>query len=517
MRENQHEQAISLGKNVLQNEPDHASANALVFTCLFKLGLFEEARRIGSKAATLNPDSEYILNNQACLQLDAKQPAAAAGLLKSLINTHGEKAQWLYNLGLAQRMVGSYQNSLAAFQRTLEIDPEHSKAAFQLADINRSLGDVEQTARLSNYVRLLRAGHAPSHSQHIHHIASHDLTTSADLQCEFQLWGDRFIPKNGRFAKADIADKKKLRIGFFVGGIPEVWWIWMAAPLINKLAEKDELLVYWNSANKITRLDAAVTVHDCYTLTDPKFARLVHDDSVDIIVDVCGMLPGSRQRPLGSRLAAKQYGWFAHNGMYASDLVSIIEDSLGSKPFCFTAPEHAYSINTPPSTLFAINTSEGLTEQTIALWASILSELSGYVLHLDTRNIDMQDAIKARFAQYKIHRQQISFDPKVEIGKGSLVLENLVNNDPLNAYLAVQKGAVVVAMEGAMFRSQQTAILLKQAGKTDWIQGNPHQYKLKVLQLIKTPMQGLTSKQLQKTGLTNLNAFAKQFRKIVSG
>ena len=95
MRENQHEDAISLGKNVLKDQPDHAGANAVVFTSLFKSGQLEEARRMGGKAAQLNPESEYILNNQACLQLDGKQPAAAAGLLKSLISKHGEKAQWL--------------------------------------------------------------------------------------------------------------------------------------------------------------------------------------------------------------------------------------------------------------------------------------------------------------------------------------------------------------------------------------------------------------------------------------
>lgn len=169
------------------------------------------------------------------------------------------------------------------------------------------------------------------------------------------------------------------------------------------------------------------------------------------------MLPGNRQQPLGSSLAAKQYGWFAHAGMYASSLVSIIEDRLGPKQFCCAAPEQAYSVNTPPLSLFAINTSEGLTEQTITLWASILPELTGWILRLDTSNIDMQAAVKTRFVKHHIHHQQISFHPKVQISKGCLVLENLVNNGPLNTYLALQKSAAVVAEECTLGPHSQTA------------------------------------------------------------
>ena len=162
MRDNNLSEAIELSAEMLEIDPNHAGAHAVAFTSLFKSDKFEQARRIGGKAAELNPKSEFILNNQACLQLEAKQPAAAAGLLKPLIEQYGETAQWMYNLGLAQRMVGSYQNSVSAFQRTLDLDSEHDKAAFQLAELYSLTGQLELAARQYNYLRLLRPRHAPT-------------------------------------------------------------------------------------------------------------------------------------------------------------------------------------------------------------------------------------------------------------------------------------------------------------------------------------------------------------------
>jgi len=130
LRSSKHDQAIEITQAIIDRDDNHAGAHAIQFSSLFKSKQTERARRMGSKAAELNPTSVFILNNQACLQLEAKQPAAAAGLLKSLIDQFGERGQWLYNLALAQRMVGNFDYAIRAFRRTLDLQPEHDRAAF---------------------------------------------------------------------------------------------------------------------------------------------------------------------------------------------------------------------------------------------------------------------------------------------------------------------------------------------------------------------------------------------------
>ena len=147
LRASRHEEALLLTAQIIALQADHAGAHAVQFSSLFKSNQFERARGMGRQAAKLNPRSVFILNNQACLQLEAKQPAAAAGLLKSLIDQYGEKAQWLYNLALAQRMVGNYDYAIDMFRRTLDHEPRHDFAAYQLADCLSFIGDSEQAIR----------------------------------------------------------------------------------------------------------------------------------------------------------------------------------------------------------------------------------------------------------------------------------------------------------------------------------------------------------------------------------
>jgi len=89
MRVNDFQKAVIITEEIIASEPNHSGAHAVQFSSLFKARKFEQARQIGSKAAQLNPKSVFILNNQACLQLEAKQPAAAATLLKSLVDQFG--------------------------------------------------------------------------------------------------------------------------------------------------------------------------------------------------------------------------------------------------------------------------------------------------------------------------------------------------------------------------------------------------------------------------------------------
>jgi len=199
MRVNSYDEAVAITQEIIAAKPDHPGAHAVQFSSLFKAKRFEEARQMGSAAARLNPESIFILNNQACLQLEAKQPASAAVLLKSLVNQFGERSQWLYNLALAQRMVGNYDYSVATFRRTLEHQPDHDRAAFQLAECLKVMGQKEEALRAFDYVRLLRNKHAASHSNYIHHAVANGSIDKHGLKQELRLWEQRFIPSNSRY------------------------------------------------------------------------------------------------------------------------------------------------------------------------------------------------------------------------------------------------------------------------------------------------------------------------------
>jgi predicted O-linked N-acetylglucosamine transferase (SPINDLY family) len=518
LRDSQHHHAIEITKQIIEQQSNHAGAHAIQFSSLFKSKRFEQARRMGGRAAQLNPKSVFILNNQACLQLEAKQPAAAAGLLKSLIEQFGERAQWLYNLALAQRMVGNFEYAITMFGRTLDHQPEHDRAAFQLADCLQTIGRAEEAVRSYDYVRLLRSKHAPTHSNYIHHAVANNRLSKIDLAHELALWRERFIPKDKRYTVGQPSAALSINMGFLIGDIEHRWLRSMVAPVINQLANsKDSITVYWHHEKPPLELfNEDVAVIFSAAMSDADFARQVRADGSDVMIDICGMRAGSRQRALGLHLAGRQYGWLAHEGHYATPLVVTLDDKLKSQRFFIEANQETTQA-APEKTLMGINSQRGLAYDVVKTWAIILHQLPNWKLHLDAQQQHVKDALRQRFETLDIADERLIFDPQVGIKPGSIVLDNFITNDPVNAGHALQAGGILVALKGPLFPAQQSAALLSQLERGDWLCGSTAEYVARAIALADGALaEAIAQEQFDSSRLHNLQTFVTHFRNTIS-
>ncbi len=515
LRANDFETTIAITQEIISEDPKHPEAHAVQFSGLFKAKRFEQARQIGGLAAELNPKSVFVLNNQACLQLEAKQPASASGLLKSLIEQYGERAPWLYNLALAQRMVGNYDYSIATFRRTLDFQPDHDHAAFQLADCLSVVGLKEEAIRAYDYLRLLRSKHAPSHSTFIHLAAVNQNLTPIGLQHEMALWAERFIPKGERYPTKELNNSDKLTFGFLIGALPSNWLENIVAPLINQLSNgNDRAIVYWHD-EKVRNDVFDDTVEIVYSpkLTDADFARKCRGDEVDIMVDICGMRRGSRQRALGLQLAHKQIGWLAHEGLYATSRVTPIEHNFET-PSLFVDDRKLDSVHALPSKVLAgVGGQYGLSHRVIKTWATILRELPDWRLHLDSTSSLVNRSLKQRFQVLGIQSDRLIFNNKIGATKGTIVLDNFVENDPVSACNAIARGGILVARRGALFPAQRTVSLLAQLGREDWLCKSTAGYIDRALSLADgAPSESVTDEEIRQSGVRDLSIFSEKFR-----
>lgn len=521
LRDKDYELAITIAEEILESKPDSAAAYAVRFDSFFKSGQLERARKIGGRAAELNPNSEFILNNQACLQLEAKQPAAASGLLKSLIEKYGATPQWLYNLALAQRMVGNYEYAIDTFQKTLDLNPEHDKAAYQLADCLSFTGQPKEAARAFEFVRLLRNKHAPSQCSYIHYAAiSNGMTVNA-LQQELSLWNDRFIPKNTRYTPRPIENFGQLHIGFVVDRLPPFWFEKMVVPLINQLSKSIDTISLYSHDERIQteHIDSRVQLVKAESMSDADFAKQVRKDGVQVIVDLCGMRKGCRQRAFALQLASHQFSWLAHEGAFATPLLHSLEDYLGQQRFFIDESGPRKNTSFPSKTLAGIGCKNGLSDAVLSNWAFLLHTLPEWTLHLDITERSAKKSVSARFKSVGIKSEQLLFDTTLAAKKGSIALDNFVYNDPVAVSGALRSGACIVAMKGALFPAQQTAFLLEQVGLENTISETPMDYAKRAIDLargIRNPAM-VTPEQWDQSGLNNLELFAKHFRDTVAG
>ncbi len=516
MRASNHDSCVEITTEIIEREPDHAGAHAIQFSALFKAQRFEQARRMGTTAAQLNPKSVFVLNNQACLQLEANQPAAAAGLLKSLIDQYGERGQWLYNLALAQRMVGNFDYAIQTFSRTLDFEETHDKAAFQLADCQALTGNHEQAVRSFAYVRLLRDKHAPSHSNYLHHAVSNGQITQQDLKLELALWQDRFTPTENHYETSPIKDIRAIKIGFSLGKLPTDWLTMLITPLINGLAKgPDTITVYWHDEALNPKLfKQNVTIIQSANLTDADFARQVRDDAIDVMIDVCGMRMGCRQRVLGLQVAPKQYGWLAHEGHYASSRVTVLD-----LPYALERNDKPSHGNPIPHKVFAaLGCHRGLSAQVIANWANLLHELPAWKLLIPCRNQLISKNLIRRFEKLNINRSRliVDADGSMKLNENTIALDNFIENDPVAVMSALDQGATIVALNGELYPAQHTARLFRQCGLDDQLNSSPASYKQHALDLAHSmDAETFLPSKVDRTHITDINRFINIFRKAI--
>jgi len=522
LRNKDYELAVTIADEIIDTDPSNAAASAVRFSSFFKSGQFERARKIGGRAAELNPNSEFILNNQACLQLEAKQPAAASGLLKSLIEKYGETPQWLYNLALAQRMVGNYEYAINTFQRTLDLDPEHDKAAYQLADCLGFVGQTKEATHGFEFVRLLRNKHAPSYSNYIHYATIGGDISAAALTQELSIWNDLFIPKNTRYSPRAIENPEQIHIGFVVDSLPANWFKKIVAPVINQLSNSIDTISLYTHDERVqtTEIDSRVKLVNAESMSDSEFANKVRADDVQVIVDVCGMRNGCRQRALGLQLVARQFAWLAHEGVFATPLLVSLERHLKQQRFFVDNSEPAEQTNFPSKTLAGIGCKNGLSDAVLSNWAYILHGLPDWKLHLDVTEKSIQKSLKFRFNNVGIKPEQLLFETNIAAKRGSIALDNFVYNDPVAVATALRSGACIVATSGDLFPAQQTAAMLVQAGLGKTISETPMKYIERAISLAKGLINPAIAEQqeLDRCGLNNIEKFTKHFRNtLVAG
>ena len=519
LRRSNHDDALSLTQEIIARQSDHAGAHAVQFSSLFKSKKFESARQMGNQAAELNPKSVFILNNQACLELECKNPTPATNLLSSLIEQYGERAQWLYNLALSHALIGQYSKAISMFKRTLDQDPKHDKAARKLAATLEQVGHYEEASQAYAYWRLLQPESADAHARYIHCSTISGNISSDDLTQELSLWQDKFIPKGKRYDVADIQNKKTLNIGFIYASLPNEWTEKIVKPLANELANNGDQITFY-CHNHLLQFNDNIKSINATNVSDANFARRVRADEIDVLIDLCGMRKGNRQRALGLQLASKQFAWLGHEGVFATPLLESLDDKLNqsSSPFYFQAQNAENKKAWPEKTFAGIAASNGLSFSVIKTWAKILNLCPDWQLHIQTnKNTPVEKLLSQRFSAAGVDRSKIRFDTDLGYDKTTIVLDNFSNNDPASLSDGILLGATPIALKGNLFPAQQNTQLLKQLGLSKNVLNTEFEFIEHAVMLAqkgvkKSPLRGIKK---HRQNLSDLSSFAKTVRKII--
>ena len=513
VRTNQTADAIEHLDVIIERQPENARAHALKFTAFYRAQQKEQARKVGTKAAELNPSSEYILNNQACLELEAGNAAEAETLLNNLIDAKGEKSQWRYNLGLAEAQLGKFEQAINSFNIVLDIKPDYHKAILQRASAQLKLGRHEDALQSFHHLRLIAPSHPAAIASQIYHGIRFNQFDKETLKQEIKIWGDIFIPKNKAYENPSIDKSKPLNIGFVIGSALALEWNHIVRPTINEIAKLGHhITVFWHQAGILPIAKSKnIEIINCRSLKDSDFAKLYREKNNDVLVDVGGMHTQSRERAIGLQLSSKQYAWLVHAGVFSSERISNLDEQLGNFRFALNLPKTDKTQLIEKSMIAAIGCQAGLSLNTIRIWSEII-KASNKTLCLDASQSTIQQELIKRFEKFGISESRIAFVENPKFNAGQLVLDNLDYNQVTSSCSALDQGASVITLRGELFPATRTAALLNHLDKAEWVCETEDDYIALAEKLSKSRKKNTdNSALLEDQKLFDFKAFAKHF------
>ncbi len=484
-REGRLEEAARIYNQVLEIEPKQPDAIHLLGMVAFANQDYEEAVRLINEAVILNPTvSDYHLNLSS-IYLASNQHALAKSHVKVAIKLNPNMSEAHYNLGIILFAEGNINQSIAAFKRSLDLDPNN------------------QTF-WTNYLFAVNFS---------------EKATPKDIYKINRKWGvllEKQIKAEPQFQNYQYSNRR-LKLGYY---LPELNKHVTARYLSPILAVHDkvkfELVGYGNRTdNKLPPSEITDVLDrwiDISKFTVAEIAEIMRGDEIDILLHPCTFK--SRYRNILAYRAApiqiactnlvSTTGLQATDYLITDNFISPVNSDEGLyteklirlssfniyKPF-----SELNNVTSLPAqenglvTFGSCNNIAKINSEVIFTWAEILKNVKNSRLLLKNRAFDdnnIQTHITVIFSTAGISADRLIFRGFTSDREDYLRIYDEIDIalDPFPfgggtvSYEALWMGVPVLTIAGSKFMGRLTGSLMHQLGLSDWITKSKKQYIL---------------------------------------
>ncbi len=482
--------AESYYKKALEIDPEFWVTYNNFGLTLHLTGKLEEAESAFNKALELNPDQALIYSNLSLPLTASGQIKKATNCLKKAIEISPDYVNAHINLCanyLAQGMAQSAEDACVA---AIKLQPNSVKARSNL------LFTMNYSGHHSPEYRLQQA-------------CEFDQTATNNVNAAFTHWQSKYGGKRLRVGLVS-ADMRQHPVAYFL----ENW-------ARNVDFSKIELIAYLtdNSEDAITgRLKPNFSEwHSLLGMSDEVAAKLIHDDAIDILMDLSGHTSGNRLQIFAYKPAPIQVSWigyFATTGLktmdyFIADAVGVPEANksqfvenikyLPDTRLCFTAPNAQIKITPLPAaankyiTFGSFQTLVKAGDEVLTLWAEVMRALPMSKLRWQCKSFG--DPLVAAEIIERLARSGVNANRVTLLGSVSreeylaahaevdVILDTFPFPGGTTTCEALWMGVPTLTLAGETLIARQGASMLTAAGLHDWVVDNKLDYVRQALKL----------------------------------
>jgi len=511
-------EAVACYERALSLRPDSVAGYNNLGLALLDLNFVEESRLSFEQALYLRPDLAEVHNNLGLTFLNQGRAAEAQPHFEQAIGLQPEYADAHNNLGLALDAQGESDDALASFEHTVRSSPDHFGALTNLGNAYKDHGRVADAIALYRKALALRPDAANVHSNLLLAMQYLPSTDPQELLDESR----RYARQHAGLLAGTIKPHptrplagRRLRIGYVSADFREHALSFAFEPALAAHDHRGfEILCYAG----VPRPDSTTKRLQAYSdhwrslvgLSDAQAAELIHQDAIDILVDLDGHTGGNRLLVFARKPApiqATYLGYRDTTGLPAIDF--FITDAHANPPglteayfqerlirlpgcaLCYRAGLAPEISDEPPGrqsgqvTFGCLNNLAKVSDQVLALWSRVLAATPGSRLLLDTRGSHQAGEMRrAALASHGISPERLLLARRTVTRSDYLDLYTPVDicldpfpyNGSVTTCDALWMGVPVISLSGRTSTSREGVRILRTLGLDELLAESPEDY-----------------------------------------
>lgn len=438
----------------------------------------------------------------------------------------------LYNLAKVAAILGHSDEAVAAYRRALEMRPDFAEAYSNLGNLYASgrrareaaaclrEGLVRPSDPANRLIHLI-----PQHEDAGLQIMSaylglqsyHVLNTPRESLALHREWEARYRAVHEVVPYRHARSRSRpgrLRIGYASPDFRRHSVAYFMEPILAA-HDREYVEIYCyaevRAPDVVTERLRGLSDHwrETVNLSDAEVARQVHEDGIDVLVDLAGHTRDGRLGVFVHRPAPVQatyLGYFTTTGLstmdyWLSDAVLSPDDTaepsseriwrLPGCSFCYApaadAPEVADRLPSAPFTLGCFNDLSKVSDEALALWARVMQALPDALLVLKAKQFadqGVRDAFIASFARLGVASNRLRLltrtpDARAHLalyGDIDVALDTIPRTGGTTTAEALWMGVPVVTLAGKRYVERLSASMLHCVGLTDCITADEDAY-----------------------------------------
>jgi protein O-GlcNAc transferase len=315
-------EAMAAYLRALELKPSHPEAHNNLGVALAGQGQLDEAILAYRRALELQPGYAEVHSNLGNALREGGQLDEAILACRRALELKPDLPEAHNNLGAALAARGRLDEAVAACRRAFELKPDYAEAHNNLGTALKDQGRLDEAITAYRHALQLNPEYASAHSNLVYTLHVHPGHDARTISEEHQRWNRQFSDPLKPFVRLHANDRnpgRRLRVGYVSPDFLDHAVGRFVLPLLERHdRERFEILCYSGVARPdwLTERFRALAGgwRNTVGVPDARLAETIHEDAVDILVDLSLHTAGNRLPVFARRPAPVQVTWLAYPG-----------------------------------------------------------------------------------------------------------------------------------------------------------------------------------------------------------